>query len=75
MQQPICLQGYSAIAIINRELWKVLKAFQVPHKAVIVRSSWLGIPTKLHSTWASLLKQHEEEIRNKLTSNAPAANN
>lgn len=51
------------------------KAFQVTHNAVIVCSSWLGIPTKLQSTWAGLLKHHEEQTWNTLTSNALAANN
>lgn len=54
---------------------KSLKAFQVTPNAVIVCSSWLGFPTKLHSTWAGLLKHHEEQTWNTLTSKALAANN
>lgn len=75
MQQPICPQEHNAIAIISRKLWKSLKAFQVAHNAVIVCSSWLGIPTKLQNTWAGLLKHHEEQTWNTLTSNALAADN
>lgn len=70
-QQTICLQWYSAIAIriINRKLWKGLKAFQDLHKAAIGCSSWLGMPMKLHNTWDGLLKHGEEQRWNSLAFN------
>lgn len=63
MQQTICLQEYSVIAIevFNREIRKSLKAFQVIHKALIVCNSWSWVPTKLHDTWAGLLNHGKEQ--------------